>query len=333
MMNTVKEMKAAGTVVKENSVPTAGGRFRLDDVKTKVFPVLGLAVVVVLLSILTDGRLIAPTNFTALVNECFIVMTACVGYAFLLMQGRFDFSISSNMALSCACGAVAAQVNPALGMVVGILVGMSVGALNAFMHIKLRIDAFIATLATSFVISGLVALILGSGVIAAPMEMLAWNNVWVKVTIMVSVCVVGFIVFQHTPFGKRSRAIGSNEEAARQAGIDIKKTTVVPFLMVGGLIGMLGVFSLIRTGTASNFSGGSVLIDVLAAILIGGMPITGGAGARFRAVILGSLTMAFLTSGLSILGVGTYDSQLIKGIIFLACISISFDRKNLRVIK
>ena len=102
---------------------------------------------------------------------------------------------------------------------------------------------------------------------------------------------------------------------------------------MGCLAGLLGFFSLIRTGTATVTTGSDLFMNVLCAALLGGIPLSGGYGAKFSSVIIGSLTMAFLSNGMVLLGVGTYDKQLIKGIVFLITIAISFDRKNLVAIK
>ena len=150
---------------------------------------------------------------------------------------------------------------------------------------------------------------------------------------MIIVVIAGYIVYEFTVFGKQNKAVGSNIEAARQSGVRINVIKFVPFLIVGGLCGLLGFFNLVKTGTASNQTGSSFFLDVLNAVLLGGMPLSGGAGSKYRAVIIGSLTSAFLTVGMTMLGVDTFTRQLVSGFVFLVIVSLSFDRKGMPIIK
>jgi ribose transport system permease protein len=150
---------------------------------------------------------------------------------------------------------------------------------------------------------------------------------------MLVVLLIGFIVFNFTEFGKIGRAVGSCEETARLSGVNVILVKFIPFVIMGALVGMLSFFSLIRTGIASNHTGDDLLMDVLNAVLLGGMPISGGASTKYRAVIIGSLTMTILTNGMAMLGVDSFDRQLIKGIVFLLAIALSFDRHNVIVNK
>ena len=107
----------------------------------------------------------------------------------------------------------------------------------------------------------------------------------------------------------------------------------MPFVISGSLAGLLSFFSLIRTGTASTNTGSEMLMNVLNAVLLGGMPISGGANTKFRAVIIGSLTMTVLSNGMAMLGVDSYNRQLIKGIVFITAVALSADRRSTNIVK
>ena len=298
-----------------------------------IFPALGLIIVVIAFQVLSGGRVLTPINLRAVLNDVFPVMIGATGYAFLLSQGNLDFSIGANMAVSAALAALAAAVSPILALPVGILAGASIGALNGFTHAVLKVNSFIATLAMQFVLSGVVLLVLRGGLLSVPLFMLAWNTLHLRLAVLFSVLIVGFIVFQFTAYGKYCRALGSCIEAARQSGVNILLIKIIPFVIMGALVGLLSFFSLIRTATASSHTGGDLLMSVLNAILLGGIPITGGATSRFRAVVIGSLTITFLNNGMILMGFAPNIRQLFQGLIFLAAISITFDRKNTKVIQ
>lgn len=144
---------------------------------------------------------------------------------------------------------------------------------------------------------------------------------------------MGFLLFNYTAYGKQCRAIGSSREAAYQTGVRVRLIMFTAFVIMGGLSGLLGFFSLIRTGTASSTTGATFLTNAWNAVLLGGIPIEGGATTKFRGVIIGSLTMAVLANGMTIMGLDANVKQLVTGIIFILVIAISFNRKNLTVIK
>jgi len=298
-----------------------------------IFPALGLILVVLLFQILSNGRLLTANNLRVILNDVFPILIGATAYAFLLSQGNLDFSIGATMGVSAAIAALAAGVQPILAVPVGILFGAFIGAINGFSHAVLKINAFIATLAMQFILSGVILLILQGGVFSVPLVMLSWNTIELRLIVLFIVLAVGFLVFQFTPYGKYCRALGSCIEAARQTGINITFTKFMPFVIMGAVAGLLGFFSIIRTATVSSQTGGDLLMSVLNAVLLGGIPITGGAASKFRAVIIGSLTIAFLNNGMILMGFAPNTRQLLQGLIFLAAIAISFDRKNTKVIK
>jgi ribose transport system permease protein len=297
------------------------------------FPFIGLILVLFFFQIASGGRLFTARNLRTVLNEGFFIMIGSIGYGFVMTQGNLDFSIGPNIALSAATAVLLSGFNPVLGIAAGILVSTLVGLTNGLLHVYFRINAFVTTLAVQFILSGFLIFILGGGNIPAPLYMVSWNTISLKLIVLCVILTLGFIVFNFTPFGKQGQAVGANTQAAWLSGVNVWLVKTIPFVIMGFLCGILGFFSLIRTGTASNHTGGDMLMNVLNAVLLGGLPITGGASAKYRAVIIGSLTMSFLTNGMAMLGMDSFDRQLIKGFIFLITIALSFDRKNMAVIK
>lgn len=302
------------------------------DFKT-IFPYLGFVGVVLFFQIFSGNRVFTAQNFKAIVNEVFFIIIGVTGYIFIMAQGNLDFSIGSLMGLCCAAAVTGANIHPILAIPVAIAVGAAGGLLSGFVHAKLKLGSLVGTMATQYVIGGILLLWLDGGTKMAPLGMLQWNTMTLKVIVILVVVFAGLYVYNYTSYGKYSRAIGSCQEAARQTVVNVPRIKIMSFVIMGCLAGLLGFFSLIRTGTATVTTGSDLFMNVLCAALLGGIPLSGGYGAKFSSVIIGSLTMAFLSNGMVLLGVGTYDKQLIKGIVFLITIAISFDRKNLVAIK
>jgi ribose transport system permease protein len=188
-------------------------------------------------------------------------------------------------------------------------------------------------MALNYVLAGGVVILLQGGVLAVPLHMLDWSTDALKLITLFAVAVLGFITFNFTIYGKQCRAIGSSRETARQTGVNVVGVKFTAFVVMAALAGMLGFFSLIRTGTASSRTGTAFLANAWSAVLLGGVPIEGGATTRFRGAVVGSITMALLNNGMTLMGMDSYAKQFVTGSIFILVIAISFNRKNLTVIK
>lgn len=298
-----------------------------------IFPFLGLIIVILLFQVLTGGMVFTSRNMKSIMNESFFILITTVAFAFVMAVGNLDLSMGTVMAVSCTCAAVAANISTALALPAAIIAGLALGWLNGFVHVHMKLGSLIGTMATQSIFTGILVLLLNGGTISAPISMLRWAGTGLKVAVMLIVTLTGAYLFNYTAFGKKCRAIGSCTEAARLSGVNVGRVKYLTFILLGGVVGLLGFFSLIRTGTASATTGGSLMMDVWCAALLGGLPLSGGSGAKFRSAVIGSFTMAFLANGMTLMGLGTHDKQLIQGIVFLVAIAISFDRKNSVVIK
>lgn len=298
-----------------------------------IFPFLGLAAVIIFFQIVTGGRVFTVKNLRAILNDSFFILIATVAFAFVMAVGNLDLSMGTVMAVSCTCAGVAAKVSPILAVPAAIIAGALLGWFNGFVHVHMKLGSLIGTMATQSIFTGILVLILDGGTISAPLSMLKWGTMGLKITVMVLVVLVGGYFFNFTAYGKSCKAIGSSAEAARLSGVSVGRVKTLTFVVLGGAVGLLGFFSLIRTGTASASTGSDLMMNVWCAALLGGLPLSGGSASKFRAPIVGSFTMSFLSNGMTLMGLGTHDKQLIQGIIFLLTIAISFDRKNMTVIK
>jgi ribose transport system permease protein len=302
------------------------------DIKS-IFPFLGLVFVLAFFGIMSEGALFSEKSVNSMLNDGIYILVGAIGYMFILSQGELDFSIGAVMAVACATGCIAANVDPYLALPVGVVSGAAVGLVNSLVIVKLGVNSFITTLAMQYVCNGLVLVILGEGILGAPMVMLDWFTTPFKITLIAVAVVVGFFVFEHTYYGKMAKALGASKEAVRQSGANVVLLRMAPFIVIGGVMGLLGFVSLTRTGSASSTTGSSVMINVLNALLIGGLPFSGGTTSKFRSALVGTVTITAMTCGMTILGTSTVNQQLIKGLVFLVAISLSFDRRNLKVIK
>jgi ribose transport system permease protein len=299
---------------------------------TKLIPFVGLVFVVLFFEIITGWRLITPRNADVLLNEIYSVGLGCMGVLFVMTLGNLDLSMGAILGFSAMTGAFSARIGTPLILPVCLLTGLSIGLINGALYARFQMPAFIVTLGISFVLRGVTTVLL-NGSISIPYRMSRFGNFGIKISVFLLVAVVVFIVFEFTALGKKTRATGSLPEAARQCGISLVKIRFIAFAISGLICGLVGFFSLIRSSTASNTTGNGFEFNVLLGMMIGGFSLTGGWTAKFRCVLVGSVIMGVISNGMTLGQVTGLTQQLIKGVIFITAVTLSFDRKNVAIIK
>lgn len=296
------------------------------------FAFFGLLLVLVLFEILTKGKLLGQRNLMNIFNNFFNIALCAVMYAFVMALGEVDLSVGATVGFSAAVAAFSAEISVYLILPAALLTGLAVGALNGFATAYLGVESFIGTLAVSFVFRGLTTYFL-NGSVGIPIGMRVFDGEWVKVAVFLAVLLVAWLLYEKCIFGKHCRAVGASHEAARQSGVNVQKTRMAAFTLVGLVCGLIGFFMLVRACTASSKTGNAFEFDVLLAVLFGGMPLSGGWPVKFKSAIIGSLAMAILKSGMSLIGIDGLTQQVVQGIILIIVVVISFDRRNAGVIK
>lgn len=298
-----------------------------------VVPFLGLIFIIVFFQIISGGKLLSQANLKTFANYAFQILVPACGALFLMTQGNLDYSMAGMVCVSAALGAKVSQTSIPLAILVILGSSMLMGALNAGACVFLGVPSFIATLATSFVYTGLASVLLGGGALTANFAFKNADTLPNKYGAILIVLVVTFIVFTYTPFGKHCCALGAKKEVAHQSGVNVTLERVLPFVISGFSCGLLAIFTLVRTCSAATSSGSATQINTMLALLLGGIPFSGGWTSKFRSVIVGGLIMAVVTNGLILINMGSESQQMIKGVLFIIAVALSFDRKNTAVLK
>lgn len=313
--------------------PQKGGLRLAQGTLKAVVPFLGLLFICAFFQIVSGGKLLSSANLKTFANYAFQILIPACGAVFLMSQGNLDYSMAGNVCVSAALGAMVSQTSIPLAVIVVLISSLVMGAINAITCVGLGVTSFIATLAASFVYTGLASVLLGGGALTANFAFKDADTLAMKYGVLLLVLVITYIVFTYSPFGKHCRALGAKEEVAHQSGINVKLERAIPFLISGFSCGILALFTLVRTCSAATTSGANTQINTMLALLLGGIPFSGGWSSRFRAVVIGGLIMAVVTNGLVLINLNAEIQQLIKGLIFIIAVAISFDRKNAAVIK
>ncbi|MBR1913029.1 MAG: ABC transporter permease [Treponema sp.] len=307
--------------------------FRLKSQIRSLGPVLGFVGIIILFAILTQGRILHPKNLSLMLSQVFVLMIAATGVFFVMTVGGLDFSQGSILGLASIIFCWVSQRNILLAVVASVAAGAAMGAFNGFFHVKFKIASFIVTMCSQYFFRGLCKYITTKGPVPASSEVLSLDQIWFKMTLMLIVLAIAFVVWHFTRVGFDLRAIGAGETAARFSGCRPDLTKFLVYMASGAITGFASFINVVRVGAITGTAGRQLETQILIALVLGGMPISGGAKSRFSNIIFGTLTYCVLEKSLPMVFPVSATQQLVKGIIFLVIVALTIDHESLKVIK
>jgi len=288
---------------------------------------LGLVAVIIVLAVgfsFFNPDFLSADNFRNVLVAVAVVGIMAIGQCFVIIAKEIDLSVGSVMGLSGLCGAyaMAAGLNPVLGVIVALAVGMLAGLVNGLIVVYGRVDSFIVTLGMLSVARGLTYVISGGlPILISPSVMFLGQGqvfgVPVQVLIFFGLVVAGQIILKRSVLGQRVVAVGDNDEAARLSGIPLGSTRLTVFVFSGLAAAIAGLVYTAQVSVAEAQAGAGLELDVIAAVVIGGASLSGGRGsiigAMLGAYLLGALRNAFILLALS-----PFLQQMSVGLVIVA---------------
>jgi ribose transport system permease protein len=282
----------------------------------------------VILAIWKGSTFYGKTNLLEILDQQSATLIIAAAGTMVLVAGGIDLSVGATYALAQVIATkMAVTGNPVLAIFVGVVVGVGVGAINGVIATFFRINSLIATLAMSFVITGIASLVTNGNLIIAYTALGFANfartqflDVTTATWTMIGVVIILGIVLSRTITGRYVYASGSNAEAARLAGVRVQWVKLITFAISGGAAALGGILDASRVLSASSSNGGPALtFTVLAGIVVGGTSILGGEGAIWRTVI-GVLFIALIGNGFTLLAWNPLYEQITLGVILLLAV-------------
>lgn len=298
-----------------------------------LLPFIGLVVILGAMYYLTDGRIMQPKRLRLLLSQVYYPMIVATGVFFVMTLGSIDFTEGSTLGVASIVVSVLSFYSIPLAIVGGILTGAAIGAVNGFFHVKFRLQSFIVTICTMYLFRGVCAYFTTETAIPASAAIKALDSDNLKIGITIAVLVVAYFLFKFTRIGNDVKAVGSGETAAKFSGVRTDKVKFLAFVAAGALTGLAAFVNVIKVGSITSTAGNQLETQILISLVLGGLPITGGAKVRFSNIVVGTLMYTVLNNGLVMLGFESATQQLIKGIVFLIFVALTIDRKALKVIK
>lgn len=301
-------------------------------------PIVGaLVIVAVALSFMSDVFL-TGNNLSNIITQSAVVGIASIGATFVIITSGIDLSVGSNMALAGFLGAQLAHHTDQglLGLLAALGVAVLVGVFNGFSVAWLGLAPFIVTLAVMGMARGLtLQFSQGQSVYDLP-DSLNWlgsaqiGGLKVSAIVTVVLFLLGHFVLSRTTFGHRVYAVGGNAEAARLAGINVKRVVFATYVIAALCAGIAAIILVGRLDSATPNAATGTELQVIAAVVIGGTSLFGGKGSM-AGTFIGVLLIGVINNGLTLLNVSSFWVQFVQGaLIFLAVLLDAFNTGRLR---
>jgi inositol transport system permease protein len=308
-------------------------------------PVIFLIALMVIFAIL-EPRFLSSINLFNVMRQISITGLVAIGMTFVILTAGIDLSVGSLLALAGLAAAIvakggvesrfsvgAATEAAGYGWLLAMLVAMAVGVVGGWLQgtaiTRLKVPPFVVTLGGLSAFRGAALLIAGGG----PISGFEPDYVWwgqgrvgpfpVLVIIFLLFAALAHIVLTYTRFGRNVYAVGGNVEAARLAGLPVRRVLVSVYVIVGFFAGLAGFVLSARLNSSEAVAGIGYELTVIAAVVIGGTSLFGGTGSVVGTVI-GSILIGVLINGLVLMNVSSYVQQIIIGVIIV--LAVAFDQ-------
>ena len=293
--------------------------------------------ILAVLVILSPNSFARPTNLINILKQASINGILATGMMFVIISDGIDLSVGSTVALAGVIAATYAHPGEyplAVPIALALLVGLAAGIANGLIVAFGNIPPFIVTLGSMTIIRGL-ALIASNGQpvfnVTKAFENIAGGFVLQYIPHLVifflGVTTISAFVLTSTVFGRRVYAVGGNEDTAKVSGINVNLIKIGVYSISGFLAGLAGLLLASRIVSGNPTAGQSYELDAIAAAVIGGVSMSGGAG-KWYGTVIGALIIAVIGNGLDILNVSSHFQLIIKGTIIIVAVLLDVKGKG-----
>ena len=322
------------TTVTAGRLDAAGGGARqgASALRARFLGVLGFEILMILVFSLASERFLSLGNGRAVLFTAAILTVAVAGQSLVVLTGNLDLSVGSIMGLTAY---VVYDITAGSGtlsvfvVIIGVAAGAVLGLINGFLVAVLDIPSIVATLGTLAIYRGLTSLYSSGGQVTSD-EVPRWirsvadaNLLGIPVYVVVAVVMIAVValILRDLPWGRRIYAYGSNPKAAMFFGLNRTRIITGAYVASGAIAGLAGLMLGGQVGSFSSLLANGYELQVLAAVVIGGISIWGGSGSVVGAA-LGALVLATINNGLVLLQVNEFYRLLIQGIAIILAVAV-----------
>jgi ribose transport system permease protein len=294
-------------------------------IKSNIVLIVLIAIIVFMASYRTV--FISSANIINILTQISIYGVVAYAMTFAIICGEFDLSVSSIFAFSSISFIYFSRIMGVIpSLLIVILIGAVIGFINGVLVSKVKISAFIVTMATMVTIKGLALFVTDGKPIRNNAEIIykigngTIFNIPYIVILFLIVLLLSEFTLRKTAFGRNIYATGGNYAVAKMAGINVVFYKTIVFVILGAVAALQGSMLACRMGSGSALFGGDLALSVVAAVVIGGTNLTGGRGSALK-TFLGMLVIGVMFNALTLLKVTAYYQDIIKGVVLIAVVS------------
>jgi len=301
---------------------------------------LGLGATLVVLIVyfsIASPYFLATRNFVNIGQAMAIRGLIAIALTVLLISGGIDLSIA---AMAACVGMVAASLimegmNGTLAGLIALVAAIGLGGINAFIVIKLRITPLIATLGTLLLFRGMAYVVSGGDNLAIGVNTWSWlgrgrlfgNNLPISLVVFLGILILTMFFMRRTVTGQHLYAIGGNPVACRNTGVKVDRLRASAYMFTGLLAGFAGLALMSQGGVAQPQALFGAELDIITAVLLGGVALTGGRGSLLG-TLMGLLIIAIINNGFILLGLQVYWQQVVRGVILITAVALDSFRRG-----
>ncbi len=309
------------------------------SLRTIILPIVAIVLLIAYFSYV-NPLFFSSSNALNIGRQSSVLLMVALAGTVVILIGSIDLSVGALVTLTGILAALTVDQYGLLGAtLVGVGVGALVGLVNGSLVTMLRVPSFMVTLGMLSILSGvsnqisqgqsilftdslLPDLVNGSFVLGVP------NVIWFALIATGLLTVVAF----RTKLGRYLYALGGGEIVASHAGVPVTFYKILAFMLAGAICGLAGVMLTGQVGAGTPTAGSSLLLNSIAAVVMGGTALSGGIGGPHR-TFLGVLVIAILTNGMDVTEVNSFTQDIVKGFVIILAVSLTIDRSKYLFIK
>lgn len=300
------------------------------DILNKLIPFLGLALMIIIFQVFGHGKLLMQGNIKSILNQSVYVAIMAFGAVFVYSHGGMDLSYGAVIGFSVLIGILVGRAGAPFPVIVAanILSAVVWFAFNGFVSVYLKVSPFITSLCIMYMCRGILNTVCAKEKYSVPVYIYNYDTWTIKITVLIITYVVCYILFEKSWIGKSNKAIGGNPLAAQQAGVNVGKTRMIAYIISGITVGIGAFILMARAGSVSTSTGQGLEMNVITALVLGGVPLSGGSRAKISGALIGSLSVIILRNGLIILGVNERVIEGIQGLVLLIIVFLTYAKNK-----
>lgn len=306
-------------------------KYKIKKYIMNLTPLFGLAALLLAFLIIGTAQDInIGYGMKSIINQSVVVAVVATGAIFIYTLGSFDISLGASVAVSALIGGMVYNKTENIWIMALVCIGVAVfvGLFNSVLASVFNLPVFVTTIAMLSVLNALVLVLIkingtGSEIAVPSAAVKPLNNTPFKIAVLLLFVILCVVIFSFTKIGRMQKFQGGNPICARLSGVSEKKMAVIAFALSGIGVGLGAFLSIVYAPTLTKNTASSVGMDVIIAIVFGGMPVSGGARSKIYAAVIGAFSMTLLSQIMVMFNLNSGIGQMVKAAIFILVVFLA----------